>query len=254
MYRETLAAQAEAHDAGDVAAVSARPEQPRDVVTHVLKLPFVSGSGFVAADELVAALQPYSAQADAFRDLAAAVRLAFPAGKLERPLAILSPERGDGKTYLAANLAIALAAEGRTLLIDANMRTPRLHAMFGLRPGAGLSELLCGDVEASVIHTIADLQGLHFMAAGGSHANPIQLLHGPRFGLLLDEVARRFDAVVIDTPADLQGPDARVIAARAGAALVVGREDRTRVPDLQALTDKLQRAHAIAVGLVVNAH
>jgi protein-tyrosine kinase len=253
MYRDLSAEGDSAHSAGGMTTVTSQKGYAATTVSRLLRSRFLPG-GCVASDELVAASQPYSRQADTLRDLAIELREAFPSGKLERPVAILSPDRGDGKTYLAANLAITLAAGGPTLLIDGNMRTPRLHAVFGVRPEVGLSELLCGDADEMVIHTMSNLPGMHFIAAGGSRANPIELLHGEQFGLLLEHVSHRFDAVIIDTPADMQAPDARVTASRAGAALVVGREGRSHLGSLQSLTDKLQRARAVIVGLVVNTH
>jgi len=219
-----------------------------------LELPFAVPRKLEATDELIAAVQPHSPHADAMRDLRNDLLEAFPSRTFERPVPVLSAERQDGKTYLAANLAVSLAEHGKVLLVDANMRTPRLHAIFSVAPDVGLSDLLYGQLDAAAVHTFADLPGLHFMAAGGSYASPLELLHAPRFGTFLAEVVRRFDAVILDTPADAQAPDARVIAARAGAALLIGRRGRSRIAPLQTLADKLRRSRTMITGLVLNEH
>lgn len=206
--------------------------------------------------ELVVAHQPFGDQAEAFRD----VRTELTAGALSTAqpraaLAVLSPDRGDGKTFFAANLAIALSQLGvRTLLVDADMRTPRQHALFGLPHAVGLSSLLAGRTDASVVHPIPSLPRLHVMPVGVVPPNPLELVQRPAFGLLVQELLKKFDHVVVDTPAASHGADARAIAAQCGAALVLGRRGVTSMKSLQGLLDAVARHRVRMAGVLVNEH
>lgn len=204
--------------------------------------------------ELVAAMQPFSDQAEAFRALRSQLmmRMYLP-GATPRALAVVSPERGDGKTFFAANLAIAMAQlGGRTLLIDANLRGPRLHQLFSITDGAGLSGVLSGRQQSNVIHQIADLNTLFVLPVGVTPPNPLELVERPAFSRLLHELLGKFDHVIVDTPAAQRGSDAGVIAARCGAALVVARRHQSRLGALHQLVSRLKDSPAQLAGLVMN--
>ena len=173
----------------------------------------------------------------------------------KRALAVVSAEEGDGKTYLVSNLAISFSQfAGRTLLIDANLRHPRLHRLLGTKSEVGLSDLLAGEVKGEPVVPVDGLEGLHFLGAGSAMADPVQLLQGPRFSILLEQMADSFDYVLIDTPSNEIGPDARLIAARAGAALLVGRKGHSRVALLRRLLSQLNMGPSLVAGVVLNQH
>ncbi|WOB07008.1 polysaccharide biosynthesis tyrosine autokinase [Piscinibacter gummiphilus] len=204
--------------------------------------------------ELVAAMQPFSDQAEAFRALRSQLMMRmFMPGAAPRALAIVSPEKGDGKTFFAANLAIAMAQlGGRTLLIDANLRGPRIHQLFSIEEKAGLSGVLSGRVQANVIHQIADLNTLFVLPVGVAPPNPLELVERPAFSRLLSELLGKFDHVIVDTPASQRGSDAGVIAARCGAALVVARRHQSRLGALHQLVSRLKDSPAQLAGVVIN--
>ena len=206
--------------------------------------------------ELVVAANPFSDEAEAFRDLRSQLMMGALAGDLpRRALAILSPDVGDGKTYIAANLAVAFSQlGGRTLLVDADMRTPRQHHLFDLDQPCGLSNVLSGRAEGSAVHQAKHLPSLYVMPVGTVPPNPLELLQRPAFGLLLKELLAKFDHVVVDTPAAVHGADARVIAAKSGAALVVGRKGRSRMGAMHDLLKKLGKGSAMVAGVVMNEH
>jgi Mrp family chromosome partitioning ATPase len=123
-------------------------------------------------------------------------------------LAIVSPGREEGRTYLAANLAVVFSQLGeRTLLIDADMRHPRQHVLFGLPNRGGLSSLLAGRAGADVIELVAPLTNLSVLPAGPQPPNPQELLGRPVFQNFLAELDKEFDVVIIDTPACLRCVD-----------------------------------------------
>ncbi|MBL8279706.1 MAG: polysaccharide biosynthesis tyrosine autokinase [Pelomonas sp.] len=207
--------------------------------------------------ELVALNKPFSRQVEAFRDLRSQIimRIDPSLGGARRPLAVISADIGDGKTFVAANLAITLAQlGGRTLLVDADMRSPRLHEVFGLKNAAGLSSILSGRAENQVIQQAVGAPNLFVLPVGPTPPNPVELVERPAFGLLLDELISKFDHVVVDTPAAAYGSDAAVIAARCGSVLVVARRDESRVKTLVQLTTALQHSRAKILGVLYNEH
>ncbi|WP_088284884.1 polysaccharide biosynthesis tyrosine autokinase [Ideonella sp. A 288] len=204
--------------------------------------------------ELVALSQPFSVQAEALRAMRSQIIMRMGLeGEARRALAVVSPESGDGKTYLSANLAIGLAQlGGRTLLIDADMRGPRQHQLFHLSNKAGLSGILSGRQESKVIQPVADVPSLFVLPVGITPPNPLELIERPAFGLLIRELCGKFDHVVVDTPAAQYGADATVIASRCGSALVVARKNRSRVRALQDLVGTLADGPSKLAGVILN--
>jgi len=189
--------------------------------------------------ELVALREPFSARAEACRALRSHVMMRlFNETEVRRAVAIISPDAGDGKTYCSANLAVCLAQlGGRTLLVDADMRGPRQHEVFGLNNRAGLSGIL---------------SGRFVLPVGITPPNPLELVERPAFGLLMRELASKFDHVVVDTPAAIHGADASVIAARCGAALIIARKNASRVAWLQEMVASFDGMPSRVAGVVMN--
>lgn len=206
--------------------------------------------------ELIVAGNPFSHQAEAFRELRSQlVETVFKPGQRARALAVVSPEVGDGKTYFAANLAVAFSQlGGRTILIDADMRSPRMQDVFKSQMTQGLSAVLAGKCEATVEQPVPSLTNLFVLPVGVVPPNPTELAQRPALGVLLDELAQRFDHIIVDTPAASHGSDARIIASVCGAALLVGRQDATRLVGMKSLADGLKRAGVKIAGVTLNGY
>ena len=204
--------------------------------------------------ELVALNEPFSVRAESFRALRSQLMMrVFVEGEVHRALAIISPDAGDGKTYTATNIAVTLAQlGGRTLLVDADMRGPRVHDVFQIRNQAGLSGILSGRADKQVIQQVAGIPSLFVLPVGITPPNPLELVERPAFGLLMRELASKFDHVVVDTPAAVHGADAAVIAAKCGAAVVVARKDTTRTDALREVLGALHGAPVNFAGVVFN--
>jgi protein-tyrosine kinase len=207
-----------------------------------------------AQPELVVAVRPFSPHAEAFRAIRAQLMMrVYGTQAPRRAVAVISPAIGDGKTYFAANIAAAFSQlGGRTLLIDADMRSPRQHALFGVAPGQGLSGVLSGRADMQVLQPVPDLPGLCVLPAGAVPPNPLELVERPLFGQLLDEALGGFDHVVVDTPAFAHGMDGPVIAGKCGAALIVARRGRSHVAALQDLVATLSESPAQVAGVILN--
>lgn len=205
--------------------------------------------------ELAALNEPFSPQVEAIRGIRSWVMLRVfsepPATR--RALAVVSSNSGDGKTFFAANLAITLAQlGGRTLLVDADLRGPRQHEVFGLPNQAGLSGLLSGRNEKRVVQQVPTVAGLYLLPVGTTPPNPLELIERPAFGLLIRELTSKFDHVIVDTSAGEYGVDATVISAKCGAALVVARKHATKMDKLKALASALNLGTATVAGVIVN--
>ena len=208
--------------------------------------------------DLVALNEPFSARAESFRALRSQLMMrlfgdADSQGGRGAALAVISPDSGDGKTYTATNLAVTLAQlGGRTLLVDADMRGPRVHEVFQLGNQAGLSSILSGRADKQVIQQVAAIPSLFVLPVGTTPPNPQELVERPAFGLLMRELVSKFDHVVVDTPAAVHGADAAVIAAKCGAALVIARKDVSRSAALRELVASLAGAPVKLAGVVFN--
>lgn len=208
------------------------------------------------SEELVMARDPFSDQAETFRDIRSQLLMGVLSPDLpKRALAVLSPNVGDGKTYFAANLAVAFSQLGaRTLLVDADLRTPRQHDIFNIAGRAGLSNILAGRADADAIHQSSALPCLYVLPVGALPPNPLELLQRSGFGLLMRELLGKFDHVVVDTPAACHGADSRVLAAKCGAGLVIGRRNDTRMDALQSLIAQVSKSDAKLAGVLINEH
>lgn len=207
-----------------------------------------------ASPELVALNQPFGVRAESFRAIRSQIMMRlYNEGQPRRAIAIVSPDSGDGKTYLAANLAVTLAQlGGRTLLVDGDLRHPRQHEVFGLENKAGLSGILSGRAESKVIQQVAGVPSLFVLPLGITPPNPLELVERPAFGLLIRELLSKFDHVLVDSPAACYGSDSSVIAARCGAALLVARRNKARVSALQDMTANLAESPVALTGVVYN--
>ena len=216
--------------------------------------PYAAESQRKANPELVALNQPFGVQAESFRAIRSQVMMRlFNESQSRVAIAVVSPEAGDGKSFFSANLAVTLAQlGGRTLLVDADLRGPRQHAVFGIENRAGLSGILSGRSEAKVIQQVPGVPSLFVLPVGITPPNPLELVERPAFGLLMRELLSKFDHVVVDTPAAQYGSDAAVIAARCGAALVVARKNKARIETLQDLVANIGESPARLAGVVFN--
>lgn len=240
------------------AAVSLGLVRTEDVLwalSQQFHYPYAAETGQKLNPELVVANQPFSQRAEAFRATRSQLMMRIFNGQdpIRRALAVVSPDSGDGKTYFASNIAVAFSQLGaRTLLIDADMRSPRQHQVFDIDNGNGLSGILSGRDASNVIHNVRDLPSLFVMPVGTVPPNPLELVERPAFSLLMRELLGKFDHIVVDTPAAVHGSDAGVIAAKCGAAIVIARKDRTRAAMLQEFVGLLGQSPARLGGVVMN--
>lgn len=199
--------------------------------------------------DLAVVHHPRSREAEEFRSLRNALTMKwFRQQGGARTLAIVSAQKGDGRSMVAANLAVCFAQVGlRTLLIDADMRSPSQHRLFGLDDRFGLSGYLNGRVEEAA-YTISSFNTLTVIPVGGIPPNPQELLLRPSLEGLVQSAAESFEIVLLDTPAASEGSDYQIIATAARGALVVTRERETRVGAATRMINGLEDLGVTLVG------
>lgn len=239
-----------------VALGFAKPEDVLWALAQQFHYPYAAANGAeVLNKELVVASQPFSEEAEMFRSIRS--RLIEPSGSNQgshgRAIAVVSPNTGDGKSFFAANLAVVFSQlAGRTLLLDADMRTPRQHEIFDIESSAGLSGILSGRSETNVIRPVKDLPNLYVLPVGIAPPNPLELVQHAAFKLLLGELLAKFEYVIVDTPAASHGADARVIAERCGRAVIIGRKEITKMPAMKSLVNDLSKTSVHVAGVIMN--
>jgi capsular exopolysaccharide synthesis family protein len=192
-----------------------------------------------------------SAAAEAYRSVRTGLLFSEALHSL-RTLLITSPSPAEGKTTTAANLAITFAEQGkRVLLVDADLRRPRLHDVFGISRDPGLTQLILG--QASLSRIVHQTQyGLHVLPAGLLPPNPAELLGGERMQEVIDELRTAYEFVIFDAAPVLVAADPVVLATRVDGSLLVVRAGKTgREDGIQAL-HRLASVDARVVGGVLN--
>ncbi len=214
--------------------------------------PFLLASEDHFSPELIAAYQPFSSQVESLRAVRGQLMLRWFSPE-QKSLSIISPNHGEGRSYIAANLSIVFSQLGeRTLLIDADFRQPRQQNLFKLQVEYGLSDILAGRADMSVIKRINAFRDLSVLTAGTLPPNPLDLL-SRGLNVCLQQLNQQFDVILIDTPAAEQGIDMQIITKACGGALMVARQHQSRINALQNLTEDLKNCGCQCLGAVINA-
>lgn len=204
--------------------------------------------------ELVVAFEPFNPCAEQIRALRTQLLIRWSSGGTSsRMLALVSPGLKDGRSYVAANLAVAFAQLGRrTLLIDADLRRPRQHQIFNVPDNVGLSSVLSGRAGREAVVSVPEFGSLALLPAGAPPPNPVELLSRDAFPTLLHELRNDFEVILFDTPPAGSCADAQTIAFQAGSVLILARKDHTRLADTTKLMRQMTDAGAQTLGTVCN--
>jgi len=169
-------------------------------------------------------------------------------------LTITSPQVGDGKTTTIANLAVATARTGRrVVLVDSDLRRPRLHDYFEVPNDLGLTSVMIGDCTLpQALREIPDVPRLSVLPSGPLPPNPSELLSVRRFPEVLNLLRQHADLVLIDSPPLLPVTDPALIAAHADAVIVVVSEGSTTRKQLRDAFDVLRKVDATILGVLLN--
>jgi receptor protein-tyrosine kinase len=167
-------------------------------------------------------------------------------------IVILSPCQGEGRTQLCAELAIAFSQLGqRTLLVDADLRRPRVHALFESDNAVGLGQSLTSG-GAPLLLGVEKLPHLSVLIAGPSVPNPLELLTNGHFQRQVSDWRKKYNLVIIDTPPITEYADGLAIASFAEQVLIVGRADSTPHKNMKEMLRRMADTQSRIVGAVIN--
>ena len=200
---------------------------------------------------LVAALAPTSLAAEQYRSLRTRLRQAEN-GRPLRMIAVTSPNKGDGKSLTAANLALTMAQEfqQRVLLVDCDLRRPSVHHLFGLGDGPGLGDVLMNVAELDQVLVALPEHHLTVLPAGIPPTNPAELLGSATMRRVLDTLRTRFDRILIDVPPVAPLADLHVLAPMVDGLLMIVRAGVTPKPAIERALSGLDTSKVL--GLVLN--
>jgi protein-tyrosine kinase len=202
--------------------------------------------------EIILAHDSYNERSEAIRSLRTELLMRTNGRRGAGMFALLSPSAGEGRSQLAAELAIAFAQLGsRTLLVDADLRRPRQHVLFGADNMIGLAQSLI-DGTPPRLYGIEGMPQMALLTSGALPTNPLELLSGNRFERIVTEWRRNYEFVVLDTPPVSQFSDGLAVASVAGHVVVLGRTNSTSFSALKELRRKLDTSNAWVVGAVMN--
>lgn len=167
-------------------------------------------------------------------------------------VALLSPCPGEGRSLLAAELAIAFAQMGRpTLLVDADLRRPQQHLLFGTDNRQGLAQAIEFGVKPQ-LHTVRSLPRMSVLTAGTVPHNPLELLSSRGFASMVEEWRDNFEFVVIDTAPVMHFSDGLAVASLVGRVLALSRAQHTPYKDMQDMLRRLAATRSQILGAVIS--
>lgn len=204
-------------------------------------------------NSLVVALRPKSVDSEAYRGVRAQLFVST-LDKGHQVIQVTSPSPGDGKSTLAANLAISIAQAGKTVvLLDCDFRRPRVHKLFNIpNPELGLASVTDGQADLATVIRHSDIDRLDLLPCGTRPTNPAELLSGPKFQEVLADLRKRYDYVIVDTPPLLAVSDPRVVAQRVDGVLMVMKITKTVRPQAERAREQLADMGANLLGIIVN--
>lgn len=203
-------------------------------------------------DQLIMAHDPYDPRCEKIRALRTELLLRRELNDRADIVALLSPCAGEGRSLLAAELAIAFAQTGRpTLLVDADLRRPQQHSLFGTDNREGLSQAIEYEVPP-LLHTVQGLRRMSVLTAGAVPSNPLELLSSRGFASMIEEWRNNFEFVVIDTAPIKQYSDGLAVARLVGRVLALSRAQHTPYKDMQDMLRRLAATHSQILGAVIS--
>ncbi len=225
-----------------------------DEAERVLKLPSL---GYIPNIEeeglrLIRDISTFSPLMESYRTLRTNINFAA-VGNQVRSMVVTSSVPAEGKSTTCANLAMAMAMDGKkVIIVDADLRRPSQHHLFKVDASPGLTDILIGSHTIDEVMRQTSVENVFIIPAGSPPPNPAELLGSAAMGRFLAEVETRADVVLLDTPPALAVADATVLAARTdGALLVVGYGD-TKKTSVKRAKDMLSRGNANILGTVLN--
>jgi capsular exopolysaccharide synthesis family protein len=206
----------------------------------------------IAEFGLISQIMPRSAWAEAYRSMRTNIDFLRRSRNIH-VIQVTSAHPGDGKSASSSNLAITLARAGRkVLLIDADLRKPTLHKVFGVAREGGFSLVLKDVLTLTQAIQHSSIEGLDLIAAGPEPGNPAELLACPRFVAALDEARGLYDAVIVDTSPILAVTDPAIVGALVDGIVLVVQPSSLKRHDVELTRELLQNLETPVLGILIN--
>ncbi len=204
-------------------------------------------------NEFVIALSPESVPSESFRALRTRVQFSRPDKENLKTILITSPAPQEGKTTVALNLAGSFAqANKRTLLIDADLRKPRLHHIFDKDKKPGLVDYLVGLVKLEEVIAKTGYNNLDLLTSGTVPPNPAEMLDSQQMENMLNELRLKYDYIIIDSPPIVAVTDAEILARKVDGTILVCSSELTEVNMFERAVDLLRNDNSTLIGTVLN--
>jgi len=202
--------------------------------------------------ELVTHGHPKSILSEAYRNIRTSILLSF-SEKPPKKIVITSPNPSEGKTTTVINTAIALSQTGaQVLVIDGDMRHPRIHKIFNEENGAGLSNFLSGNAPIESVIKKTEVPNLYYMPAGPIPPNPSELIGSKLFKVMMDSLGKKFDHIILDSPPALGFADSVILSTAVDGVVIVVLGGKTPRETLQRTKEILCQVNAKILGVVIN--
>lgn len=227
-----------------------REDEVQQALSKQYHYPIASADAALAGFPI--AYSPHTPEAEAIRKIRTQLLLKLDTQK-NQVIAIVSPNSGEGKSYVATSLALAFAQNGqRTLLINANLREAQHSGVLDSQRLQGLSSVLSKRRPVSQCLIRTSFARLHLLDAGPLPPNPAELLLAPALQNIFDDVADLFDIIILDTPSMNLFPDTQLIARQVDACLIVARQHRTPLNDIRKTRRMILAADGTVIGSIFN--
>ena len=218
------------------------------VIGYVAEM--MNGNG--SSGSIYVAKKPQSPESEAFRSL----RTNLEFSSVDKPLksiTVTSAGPGEGKSTVASNLAAIMAQGGKqVILLDCDMRRPKVHEFLGLSNRVGLSDVFRDHLSLQeVSHKMEDVKGLSAITSGSLPPNPAELLGSAKMTKVLEELTGKSDIVIIDCPPSLVA-DSQILAGKVDGVLVIIEPGKTHLDSAKEAVKQLRRAGANIIGVVLN--
>lgn len=221
-------------------------------VTEVPLLGGISFDGDATKKPLLTQAPAQSPRAESFRQIRTNLQFAH-VGHASKAILVTSSLPGEGKTTTATNLAISMAEAGQSVvLVDADLRRPRVNHYLGLERNAGLTTALIGMTDVDDVLQPWGAGRLYVLTSGQIPPNPSELLGSAAMRALITHLEQTFDAVIIDAPPLLPVTDAAVLAQQVGGVVLVVGSSKVHSPDLKKSIAALEMVEADVLGVVLN--
>ncbi|GAB6435229.1 tyrosine-protein kinase PtkA [Bacillus luti] len=206
----------------------------------------------VKGESIISYTAPRSKISEQYRSLRTNIQLSSSNHK-SRTIVVTSPRYGEGKSTITVNLAVSMAQKGeKVLVIDANLRTPTIHEMFGVENTIGLTDILNGTTNLEGVVKKTEMESLDVLTSGPVPFNPSEILSSDAMDMLIQKAMGRYDIVLFDSSPVLEVTDTSVLADKCEGVLLVIRYNRTVNEDALETKRALSFTKSRILGAILN--